>query len=125
MCAHFITLDVIQIFKDYYICTGTHTHIHVCTCRSIFFSYHSFLNQSLVSAKKRCYILVYTCAKSLQMCPTLCIPLDCSLSGSSVHGILQARYWNGLPCPPPGDLPTQGSNSCLLCLLHWQGVLYH
>ena len=26
-----------------------------------------------------------------QSCPTLCNPLDCSLSGSSVHGIFQAR----------------------------------
>ena len=25
--------------------------------------------------------------------------------GSSVHGILQARIWCGLPCSPPGDLP--------------------
>ena len=25
------------------------------------------------------------------MCPTLCDPMDCSLSGSSVHGIFQAR----------------------------------
>ena len=25
------------------------------------------------------------------LCPTLCNPMDCSLSGSSVHGILQAR----------------------------------
>ena len=25
-----------------------------------------------------------------QSCPTLCDPMDCSLSGSSVHGILQA-----------------------------------
>ena len=23
------------------------------------------------------------------------------------------EYWSGLPCPPPGDLPTRGSNSCL------------
>ena len=30
------------------------------------------------------------CAKSLQFCLTLCKPLDCSLPGSSVHGILQA-----------------------------------
>ena len=29
--------------------------------------------------------------KTLQLCPTLCNPMDCSLSGSSVHGILQAR----------------------------------
>ena len=27
----------------------------------------------------------------LQSCPTLCDPMDCSLSGSSVHGIFQAR----------------------------------
>ena len=26
-----------------------------------------------------------------QSCPTLCDPIDCSLSGSSVHGIFQAR----------------------------------
>ena len=31
------------------------------------------------------------CAKSLQSCPTLCDPMDCSPPGSSVHGILQAR----------------------------------
>ena len=30
-------------------------------------------------------------AKSLQLCPTLCNPTDCSLSGSSVHEIFQAR----------------------------------
>ena len=29
--------------------------------------------------------------KSLQSCSTLCDPMDCSPSGSSVHGILQAR----------------------------------
>ena len=30
-------------------------------------------------------------AKSLQSCPTPSDPIDCSLPGSSVHGILQAR----------------------------------
>ena len=30
-------------------------------------------------------------AQSLQSCPTLCDPMDCSLPGFSVHGILQAR----------------------------------
>ena len=27
----------------------------------------------------------------IQSCPTLCDPMDCSQSGSSVHGFLQAR----------------------------------
>ena len=31
--------------------------------------------------------------------------MDCSPPGSSVHGILQARILDGLPCPPSGDLP--------------------
>src|SRR5574341_1322857 len=30
-------------------------------------------------------------AQLLQLCPTLCKPMDCSLPGSSVHGSLQAR----------------------------------
>ena len=31
------------------------------------------------------------CTKLLQSCPTLCDPMDSSLPGSYVHGILQAR----------------------------------
>ena len=58
-------------------------------------------------------------AKSLQSCPTLCNPMDYSLPGSSVHGILQARNWSGWPCHPPEDLPDHGSNLCLLRLLNW------
>ena len=38
-------------------------------------------------------------AQSLQSCLTLCNPLDCSLQGSSVHGIVQARIleWVAMP----------------------------
>ena len=45
--------------------TNTYTHTYICTC--------------------------VLCAKSLQSCPTLFDPMDCSPPGSSVHGILQAR----------------------------------
>ena len=45
------------------------------------------------------------CAKWLQSCLTLCNPMDCSPPGSSVHGILQERILEWLPCPPRGDLP--------------------
>ena len=34
--------------------------------------------------------------------------MDCSPPGPVVHGILQARYWSGLLCPPPKDLPDPG-----------------
>ena len=36
-------------------------------------------------------IVVVVVAKSLQSCPTLCDPIDCSPPGSPVPGILQAR----------------------------------
>ena len=56
-------------------------------------------------------------AQSLQLCLTLCNPMDCSLPGSSVHGIFQARYWIGLPFPSPGELLNpvidQTSVSCI------------
>ena len=40
--------------------------------------------------------------KSLQLCPTLCDPTDCSLPGSSVRGILQAVIleWVAMPSSP-------------------------
>ena len=39
------------------------------------------------------------CGQLLQSCPTLCDPLDCSLPGSSVPGISQARIleWSAMP----------------------------
>ena len=53
------------------------------------------------------HVCVHT--KLLQSCPTLCDPMDYISPGSSVHRILQ-EYWSGLPCPPPGNFSTQGSN---------------
>ena len=50
------------------------------------------------SSKTRC---VCVRAKLLQSCPTLYNLIDYSPVGSSVHGV-----WSGLPCPPPGDLPS-------------------
>ena len=44
-----------------------------------------------------------------QLCLTLCDSVDCSLPGSSLHGILQARILEWvLPFPSPGDLPNPG-----------------
>ena len=53
------------------------------------------------------------CAKSLQVCLTLCDPMYCSSPGSCVHKIPQARIleWVALF---QGTFPTQGSNLCLL-----------
>ena len=37
--------------------------------------------------------------------------MDCSLSCSSICGILLARILSGLPFPSPGDLPNPGIES--------------
>ena len=34
-----------------------------------------------------------------QSCPTLGDPMDCSLPGSSIHGIFRQEYWSGVPLP--------------------------
>ena len=52
-------------------------------------------------------------AKSLHLCLTLCNPMDCSPSGSSIHGILRQECWSELSCPPPGD---QTRISCGCCI---------
>ena len=59
------------------------------------------------------------CAKSLQLCLTLCNPLDCNPPGSSVSGILQARILEWVAIPP-GNLPDPGIKLASLCLLHWK-----
>ena len=51
---------------------------------------------------------VCVCAKSLQSCPTLCDPMDCSLPGSSVHKIFQARTLEWVAISSSSDLPNPG-----------------
>ena len=56
-------------------------------------------------------------------CPTLWDPMDYHPPGSSVHGILRQEYWNtGVGCHflLQRIFLDQGSNPCLLSLLHWQ-----
>jgi len=56
-----------------------------------------------------------------QSCPTLWEPMDCSLPGSSVHGIFWARILGWIAISfSRGIFPTQGLN-----LLHCRQVLYH
>ena len=61
------------------------------------------------------------CAKSLQLCPTLCDPVDYSPPVSSVHVILRARIleWVAMPSTRGSFWPRDRTPS-LLDLLHWQ-----
>ena len=68
------------------------------------------------------FISLAAAAKSLQLCPTLCNPKDCSPPGSSVHGISQARTLECIAMSSSrGISSTQGSNPPLL---HSRQILY-
>ena len=88
-------------------------HITVCVCVCV----QVKLQPPLHSPNKLC---VFVCSVA-QSCLTLFNPMDCSPPGSSFHGISQARIlkWVAIFLLQ-GIFPTQGSNPCLLCLLHWQ-----
>ena len=43
-----------------------------------------------------------------QSCLTLCNLMNCSLPGSSIHGIFQARILEWVAISSPGDLPNPG-----------------
>ena len=67
---------------------------------------------------------VHACAVA-QLCATLCAAMNCSLPGSSVYGIFQARILEWVAVSSSrGIFPTQGWNPHLLCLLHYRSVLY-
>ena len=68
--------------------------LHICRTATPLFPYpQPLLTTILLSASMKAKALV------IQLCPTLCDPMDCSLPGSFVHGILQARIlkWVAMP----------------------------
>ena len=40
-------------------------------------------------------------AKSLQLCPTLCDPIDGSYQALPSMGFSRQEYWSGVPLPSP------------------------
>ena len=66
-------------------------------------------------------VFVHMHARSLQLCLTLCDPMDCSLPGSSVHEDSPGKN-TGVGCHAlfQGIFLTQESNLRLLRILHWQ-----
>ena len=45
---------------------------------------------------------------SVQLCSTLCDPMDCSPQAPLSMGFPRQEHWSGLPFPPPGSLPYPG-----------------
>ena len=57
------------------------------------------------------------CLSAAHSCLALCDPMDCSLPGSSVHGVLQASILGWLLLPSLGIFPTPEADSSFP---HWQ-----
>ena len=71
-------------------------------------------------------LIIFVCAKLFQSCLILSDPMDNSLPGSSVHGILQTRIlkWVAMPSSRGSSQPRdQTSVSHVYCT--GQRVLYH
>ena len=62
-------------------------------------------------------------SEAAQLCPTLCDPMDCSLPGSSVHGIFQARIleWVAIFFSRESSQPRDQTPG----LPHCRQMLYH
>ena len=58
-------------------------------CRKQTYAYQGIRNRERINCETG--IDINTMCSVTQLCPTLCDLMDCSLPGSSIHGILQAR----------------------------------
>ena len=68
----------------------------------------------------------WVCVLVAQSCLTLCDPMDCSLTNSSVHGILQAKIleWVAISSSRRSSLPKDGTRVSYVSYLG-RRVLYH
>ena len=64
-----------------------------------------------------CSIVFYCMITCAQLYLTLCDPMDCSPPDSPV---LEIFWQSGCHFLLQGIFPTQGSNPCLLYLMHWR-----
>ena len=91
------------------------------------FKQHLFFLKVQFSLSPNSDSLIIPCAVLClvaQSCPALCDPKNYTQSGSSVHGICQARIVEWLPFPSSGIFLTQGLNLGFLCILHCRWILY-
>ena len=73
---------------------------------------------------KSLYFAAAAAAKSLQLCLTLCDPIDWCLAGSSIYGILQARILEWVVIPSPGYLPDPNQIKSNPVFLNCRQILY-
>ena len=60
------------------------------------------------------------CAEWLSHFQVFVTPWSVAQQAPLSLGFYRQEYWNGLLCPPPGDLPDTALYAHLLLFLHWQ-----
>ena len=66
------------------------------------------------------------CTKSLQSCPTICDPMDCSPPGPFVYGIFWARIFEQVAMPSSRECPQFRGRTCVSYVsCNGRQVLYH
>ena len=75
--------------------SGCHCLLQEISWELLYFS-NAYFRHRHINMELKCMCMFVLVA---QWCPTLCDPMDCSLPGSPVHGILQARIleWVAMP----------------------------
>ena len=63
---------------------------------------------------------IYACLVTHACVQLFAIPWTVACQAPPSTGFSRQEYWNGLPFLLQSIFPTQGSNPCLLSLLHWQ-----
>ena len=59
--------------------------------RKVMTNLDSIFKSRGITLPRKVHLVKKSESEVIQSCPTLCDPIDCSLPGSSVHGIFQAR----------------------------------
>ena len=76
------------------------------------------------------YVCILTYCVCMRACchlsrvPLFTTPWTVAHQAPLSMGFSRREYWNGLPCPPPGDLFHSGSNPNLLQLMHCRQILH-
>ena len=79
-----------MVYRNYYLCIFNTRHEMAITKSNSKFTHTSWV--------------LCVCSVT-QSFPALCSPMDCSLPGSCVHGIFQARILEWVAIHSPGNLP--------------------
>ena len=95
----------------------------ICVVLELYSALTAVLHTHIYSIQNSVHTYACKHAKVLQPCPTLCDPMICSLSGSSVHGNSPDKN-TGVGCHAllQGIFPSQKLNPGIL---HGKQILYH